>query len=144
MAPEDTRWRDLLAASADAIIEFDGTGVVTWASPAVEELLGWVPDEIIGTKFRAVAPEDEDTIAAISGEVLRDRRPKARFRVRSLCRDGSQKWTDTVVRFRWSADGLLESTVASIRDLPTWWRPRKSAPRRINGSAWRCPTQRSA
>ncbi len=117
MAPEENRWRDLLAASADAIIEFDRTGVVTWASPAVEELLGWVPDEIVGTRFRAVAPEDEATIAAISGEVRREHRPKARYRVRSLCRDGSQKWTDTVVRFRWSADGALESTVASIRDL---------------------------
>ena len=36
MASEENRWRDLLAASADAIIEFDRTGVVTWASPAVE------------------------------------------------------------------------------------------------------------
>ncbi len=115
--PGVSYWRDLLDASADAVIEYAPGAIVVWATPSVRTVLGWDPNEIVGKKFDAVAHEDQAAVERINAEVVRKRLPKARYRVRSVCRDGSLKWTDTLVRYRWTETGKLASMVAAIRDI---------------------------
>lgn len=115
--PGVSYWRDLLDSSADAVIEYAPGAVVVWASPSVRTVLGWDPDEIVGKRFDAVAAEDQASVERINAEVVRKQLPKARYRVRSVCRDGSLKWTDTIVRYRWAPTGALTSMVAAIRDI---------------------------
>lgn len=42
-------WRAVVERSTDLVVAFDGSGLITYASPALQTLLGWDPAEIIGT-----------------------------------------------------------------------------------------------
>ena len=53
--------RDLEAAArsmADAILTIDEEGCIVYASPAVRELLGYGPEELIGGPLTVIIPED--------------------------------------------------------------------------------------
>lgn len=58
---ESNLLRDLEAAAssmADAILTIDEEGCVVYASPAVRELLGYEPEELIGGPLTAIIPEE--------------------------------------------------------------------------------------
>lgn len=50
--------RALLRAAPDAVIVVDGAGRIEMASPAVESLFGWAPEEIVGQPVELLVPED--------------------------------------------------------------------------------------
>ena len=53
------RYQDVLADSWDVIVQIDLSGRITYANPAASELLGFSPDELLGTLFQdRVHPED--------------------------------------------------------------------------------------
>ncbi len=45
------RFQDVAATTGDWIWETDQNGVFTYASPAVEKILGYPPEKVVGTKF---------------------------------------------------------------------------------------------
>ena len=46
------------SSMADAILTIDEEGCVVYASPAVRELLGYEPDELVGGPLTVIIPED--------------------------------------------------------------------------------------
>jgi diguanylate cyclase (GGDEF)-like protein/PAS domain S-box-containing protein len=59
--PRPNPLRDLEAAArsmADAILTIDEDGRIVYASPAVRELLGYEPDELIGEPLAVIIPQD--------------------------------------------------------------------------------------
>ena len=48
---------ELLAASPDAVVVADADGTVVFASPAVEQLFGYRPDELVGEPIEILMPE---------------------------------------------------------------------------------------
>jgi PAS domain S-box-containing protein len=44
----EAKYRDLVESSSDWIWEVDGQGIYTYASPQVEDILGYTPDEVVG------------------------------------------------------------------------------------------------
>lgn len=46
----------ILESLADAVVVADGSDRVVWANPAVRELLGWSPDELIGKPLTMLMP----------------------------------------------------------------------------------------
>lgn len=54
-------YRDLVVNINDAIYSFDKTGIVSFISPAIEGILGYRPDELIGKPFNALIHPEEQT-----------------------------------------------------------------------------------
>jgi len=93
----EERYRLVAEASHDIISEFDTTGRLIYASPNVDELLGYRVDDVVGTvPFNAVHRDDVNELVVkfqpsnIEGETLRI----GPFRVRR--RDGSWRWVQCV------------------------------------------------
>jgi PAS domain S-box-containing protein len=61
----EARFRSLVEATSDWIWEVDEQGVYTYASPKVKDVLGYVPDEVIGKKPADFMTPDEQTRSAI-------------------------------------------------------------------------------
>ncbi len=71
----ERRFQDIVMSSADWIWETDKHGVYTYASGKVKELLGYEPDELIGTTPFQLMPEDEaERIRAIFKDIVDEKR----------------------------------------------------------------------
>jgi len=86
----EKRFRDLVETTSDWIWEVDATGVYTYASPKVTELLGYAPEEVVGkTPFDFMPPEEAERVAALFRDVVQARRPFSELENLNLRRDGT-------------------------------------------------------
>ncbi len=73
----ESRFREIAELSPDTIFRLDTDGKFQYVSPAIESLLGYTPDELLGTTFQEyVASSSIDTAIegfsrVVSGEVVR-------------------------------------------------------------------------
>lgn len=60
----EEKYRDLVEKVSDVIYALDAKGVITYVNPAIEPLLGYTPEQVIGQPFsRFVMPEHLDRVA---------------------------------------------------------------------------------
>lgn len=95
----EERYRSLLQHAVDVVCIIDAGAYVRYASPAVEQVLGYTPEEFCGLHpFDLIHAEDLESWLerwhAIAG------RADGRFRleVRALHRDGGYRWMEVTVR----------------------------------------------
>ncbi|MDQ7785245.1 MAG: response regulator [Desulfomonilaceae bacterium] len=70
------RFRALTETTSEWIWEMNTEGVVTYASPRVTELLGYLPEEIVGKpRFRLMPPPESDRVASQFKFIVRSRKP---------------------------------------------------------------------
>jgi PAS domain S-box-containing protein len=98
-APSADWLGELVTFSVDAIVLVNADGVITWANPATEEVLGYLPGDIAGVKVRdLVEPADHDAWQALVGQLFDDPSTPVRGTFRCRHKDGSVRWTEGVAR----------------------------------------------
>ena len=72
LAESEEKYRDLVERARDIIYTLDAEGRITFASPAVEEILEYAPHELLGRSFLELVPEEmRDEALAQFDESLR-------------------------------------------------------------------------
>jgi len=72
----EERFRLLIENTSDWIWELDESANFTYASPKVRELLGYEPEELLGTSALSLMPEDEAArVAGVFAEITAARQP---------------------------------------------------------------------
>ncbi|MCD6584265.1 MAG: cache domain-containing protein [Desulfobacteraceae bacterium] len=67
----EAKFRGLVESSADWIWEINIEGVFTYASPQVEAMLGYKPEEIVGkTPFSMMPPEEAERMASVFRDLV--------------------------------------------------------------------------
>jgi len=56
--PADDQFRALADSSPDAVLTIDADGVVRFANPAVEDVLGYPPDELVGSPLTRIMDDE--------------------------------------------------------------------------------------
>jgi len=85
----EERFRSLVETTSDWVWEIDRSGVYTYASPKARELLGYVPEEIIGkTPFDLMLPDEAQHIGAIFRDAVASQRPFERLENTARHKDG--------------------------------------------------------
>ena len=95
LVQSEARFRLLAENSSDVVYLRDFSGVVTWVSPSITEMLGWDPVELIGSTARdLVHPDDLTGVVdrgrrltegeVVGGELVRARRSDGTYRVMSV------------------------------------------------------------
>jgi diguanylate cyclase (GGDEF)-like protein/PAS domain S-box-containing protein len=112
------RWfRSLVQNSSDIIAIYEADGTVRYVSPAVERVLGYRPEELVGTSpFNHVHPEDVELASRSFAEALENSEvmPPLEFRVRAA--NGS--WQHMEVILNNLLDDLnVGGIVANSRDI---------------------------
>ncbi|MFC4785477.1 PAS domain S-box protein [Nocardioides sp. MAHUQ-72] len=107
----------IAATSHDCILSVDVRGVVWWASPATETVLGWRPEDLAGSELSLVVPrEGGDVHAAYLRQVLEGERIQP-FIDTAVRRDGSSFKASVVLGPVHGADGDVIGVTVIMRDV---------------------------
>jgi diguanylate cyclase (GGDEF)-like protein/PAS domain S-box-containing protein len=109
--------------SSDVIILIGIEGVRQYVSPAVERMLGWRPEELVGSTSLLgnsprdfVHPEDQAVFRAATADLNSDIAGEISISFRHLCRDGTWLWVDARARLSMTTDGERPGVVVALRD----------------------------
>lgn len=114
----EARYRLLTENSGDVVLNIDPGGRIRYASPSVERIAGYRPDELVGrVAADLVDPRDVAAAAATHVAALRDpsRTFIVEYRARSL--DGGEIWLESHTRAVVDRDGRLAGAVSIVRDV---------------------------
>lgn len=96
LARSTERFRDLVENTSDWIWEVDGELRYVYASPKVQELLGYGPTEVLGkTPVDFMPPEEVTRLQPIVQELQREPRPFRILENTNLHKDGSLRVLET-------------------------------------------------
>ena len=85
----EAKFRELVESSSDWIWEVNAEGVYTYASPQVEAMLGYKPEEVVGkTPFDLMPPEEVEQIAGIFKDATSQGAPLVALENVNLHKDG--------------------------------------------------------
>jgi diguanylate cyclase (GGDEF)-like protein/PAS domain S-box-containing protein len=114
----EARYRLLADNSSDIVLGIDRSGRVDYISPSVEQLLGFAPDKLIGSKaLRLVHPVDRDLVLQAQRDSLADPAGTQIVEYRGKVAQGGRRWFEAHTRAVTDDDGCVTSTVAIVRDV---------------------------
>ena len=90
----EERFKQVAENAGEWIWEVDPEGLYTYASPAVEQILGYAPEEIIEEKhfFDLFHPEERERLKSESFGVFAGKNPFRSFINRNIHKDGDEIW----------------------------------------------------
>jgi PAS domain S-box-containing protein len=113
----EKRFRALIEHSSDAAIMLDGQGMILYASPPIEQILGYAPEEMVGQNRMAfIDPEEHDATRAGFGRLLLESGKFATVQRRLRHKNGSWRWVETTAT-NLLHEPAVRAVVANLRDI---------------------------
>ena len=114
----ELRYRTLAENSSDIIMRLSMDGTCRYVAPAIREVLGYSPEDMIGNNWNDYLDPDDrpGRIAAIAEFYNGEEQVTSQY----VCRrqDGAKVWLEARIRvIRNPADGTPEEVVTNIRDV---------------------------
>ena len=114
----EERFRSLVETTSDWVWETNPSGVYTYVSPKVRELLGYKPEEVIGrTPFDLMSPEEAQRIGALFQDIVTNQRPIERLENTVYHKDGRPVVLETNAEPFFDVDGRLLGYRGIDRDI---------------------------
>jgi diguanylate cyclase (GGDEF)-like protein/PAS domain S-box-containing protein len=118
LAAKEANFRLLAEGSSDMVTRIGLDERVDYASPSSIRIVGWRPDQLVGTPALAgVNPLDlprvEETVAALR----RGEAEEARIAYRARHREKSEIWLESTLRVTRKVNGEIDGVVAISRDM---------------------------
>ena len=115
----EERFDQLARQSRTIIWEMDAEGLCTYVSPAVRDVLGYRPEDVIGKLrfYDLFSPADREAFKAAAFDIFRRREPMLDFENPCLTRDGRPVWVSTNAIPLLDAAGALRGYRGSVRDI---------------------------
>jgi diguanylate cyclase (GGDEF)-like protein/PAS domain S-box-containing protein len=117
LAQAEKRYRLLAEFSSDIILSVE-EGLITYASPALSELLGWNIEQVMGKPIVDFCHREDVPAIAQALQEIRGGRNQVDYRVRALHLDGSYVWVEARARHLPGHSGnLLDKRVINLRGI---------------------------
>jgi diguanylate cyclase (GGDEF)-like protein/PAS domain S-box-containing protein len=111
------RLRRVMENAADLVWLVGVDGRIQYVTPAIERVLGYNPESLIGgDPFALLVPEDIPSMAEFFTRVVEHPDLPHRTEIRTLHRDGSQRWVDMIVT-NLIHDSNVGAIVVNARDV---------------------------
>ncbi len=110
--------RTLLETLSGCVWEIDSLGRYTYVSPQIKDILGYEPDEILGTTpYDLMLPEESKRVSAIVGALMRAEKPILALERITIHKDGHPVVLEMRGRPFFDADGILKGYRGADRDV---------------------------
>tara|TARA_R110002050_G_scaffold50423_7_gene116518 strand:- start:576 stop:3815 length:3240 start_codon:yes stop_codon:yes gene_type:complete len=107
----------LLEDSFDAILIFDSSQIIKYASPGITRLTGYSPEELVGLNIaNFTLPEDAVKSHSVIAEVREYKKERVTVQHRVRHKNGSYIWIEVIVVDRRNTLGI-DGIVSSVRDI---------------------------
>ena len=127
----ETQYRLLAEYSSDMIVRIDLSGKRLFVSPSSQSLLGYRPDELIGTYPEdSIHPDDRPRFAAMRAGLIAGARDEDAITNRLRHKSGHYVWVEAKWRVLRDGPGQATEFIASIRDVSA----RREAEERLQAS----------
>ena len=137
----EARYRAMAERVSDVLSVSDPEGICRWISPSVRRVLGWTPEELMGTDLRQlIHPEDLVEIDRQRAAVTADQQQvikratlqesmdakagfdmvsatSARLRYRARTKGGGERWVEATGQFVFDDEGQLIESIFVSRDI---------------------------
>ncbi len=114
----EARYRLLAEHATDVIARSSIDGEVLYVSPAVQSLLGYTPDELVGTNgYENIHPDDRQQVVRAGQEAL-DTGTPIRLEYRLQHKNGAWLWVETTSQFvAHEGDATATAIITVTRDV---------------------------
>lgn len=117
LARSEARFRSLVQNSSDVVAVIDEGGSLTYVSPAVTPMLGFRPDELVGTNVMRLLPADEVSRAMKLLEGIGDNLFE-QLNIEMRLRDRSGTWRNVDVTISdMRPESAVQGIVLNVRDV---------------------------
>ena len=110
--------RRLMDSLPDLVYVLDREARYTFASPSIQETLGYTPEEVVGMHLGERSdPEDRGAMLSLFEDIMVGRVTQGTIEYRTRHKNGDWRLMRTCVRPIADADGQIEGVIASARDV---------------------------
>jgi PAS domain S-box-containing protein len=110
LSTHEQRFKTLIEKSSDAIFLVDATSKILYASPSVERMLGYKPEELQGTiGFNLVVPEDRGMTIRVLAEIVVKPGGASTVEARLIRKDKTTIWVEAT-----GTNLLLDATINAV------------------------------
>lgn len=110
------KYRMLLENSTAFVLETGEGGVVSWVSPSVTSVLGWLPEQLVGRSlFEFFHPDEVAGARSLMQRVDAGQEAAGRTRLRTA--SGSYRWLRRTIRPVRDETGVVTSRVSGWQDV---------------------------
>lgn len=113
----EKRYRLLSDNSGDIILLTDLERRIVFISPSVKEILGYEPEELIGTIAMDLIHPDDRGVAKTKGDKIRSNDESVRTVARMRKKDGDYRWIESHGKIFHDEDAKQQIVQACIRDI---------------------------
>jgi diguanylate cyclase (GGDEF)-like protein/PAS domain S-box-containing protein len=119
LANAEAHFRMLAENSTDVVLHTDAaTGLVDWVSPSARWILGYDPDELVGTRVMDLMhPDDLEQVRHLVRELVTSGQATGRTEARIRTADGPWLWMSDSGRAVRDDDGNVLGGIDSLRDI---------------------------
>ncbi len=113
----EKKFRSLIEHSFEAIVVYDQKGLISYASPSVESVIGYTPGEIVGTSGCTYTFSQDEAIALkLLDEALAHPNLRVSGEMRLARKDGRIIWAETVLT-NLLHDESIGGVISNFRDV---------------------------
>ena len=119
LAASEAHYRMLADNSSDVVLHTDSaSGLVDWASPSAEAILGYRPDELVGRRVPDLMhPDDLAHVRGYVRDAMAADQHTGHVEARFRDKDGSWRWMSDSGRAVLADDGTVLGGIDSLRDV---------------------------
>ncbi len=111
------RFREMVESAGEVIFTTDVNGYFDYVNPAVQGILGYQPEEVVGRHFgQFVIPEWRESVVKFYVDQLSGQELRSVTEFPLASRDGGERWVELTVNLRWSG-GQVIGFLGFLRDI---------------------------
>ena len=113
----ESRMRAIIEHALDLVLILDGSGLVTYGSPAAAKILGYATGERVGQPaVDLIHPDDRKAYAAILGDLVKTPGASLTLEIRALHKNGTPRLMEAVAQNALDVPGV-HGIVVNARDI---------------------------
>ena len=111
------RFRQLAENASDVVYEMGTDWSIRWISPSVQNVLGWDPDQLVGTPAPNLMAPGQEELLEVRGEQIRSGYSVGGENLAFLTASGQVRWMSAMAHPITGDDDVVDGVIVGLRDV---------------------------